>query len=418
MFSQLTPKRLEAIGVALGGAATALCCAFTGGCQPWHQLNQNTLGQGSTVAPLMETMAVENLVLFYVNPDAVPSQIAISGGSVATTDQTSIGANDPVNVGVTRVIAATTSVTKSLASNTLSPSLNNQQNQNWTIETITDPDKLGRLTALYRYVTVPGANLCKEYPEVMIPAGAPVNDSGNINQADASTWSAVTQADTIDAYETYRKIFPRGQHFAAAALREHQIERGIPESKDEDDWASALKTDTAGSYGNYLKQHLKDGHHVSAARDRLDSLIAAAAPKKKRASPDFVPDESLLTEPNCIKCSSKANLGNSSALGPARGVGYCPGSKDIYINRRLVDKFWLAIVPAGTAMSGFVPIGSARGFDAYTDRPAAWHHFVLAVQQAMETGSGVTGGKVTTTTPGKPKITTFVLPAQPVPLLQ
>jgi len=368
----------------------------------------------------MEQLAVQNLVLFYVNPNAIPSQVAINGGTVTTVDQASINANDPLNKSVTRAVAATTTVTTALAAHTVTPSLNNQQSQNWTIQTITAPDQLDRLTALYRYVTVPGADLCTEYPEVMISAGAPAPDSvDNPNAADAVAWNAATAADAIDAYEAYKAAFPKGQHLDAANLREAQIRKAPPpDNQDENDWASAVKADTAASYANYLKSH-KNGIYASVALNRVKTFIAAAVPKEKKPFPAFVPDESLLTEPDCIKCSRKANIGNSSALGPAGGIGYCTGSKDLYINQRLIDQHWLVIVPAGTDVPDSIPIGSAGGFDAYATKPEAWHRFVLAVQQAMETGSGVAAGKTNPSGPGKPKaITTFVLPAQAVPLLQ
>jgi hypothetical protein len=152
----------------------------------------------------------------------------------------------------------------------------------------------------------------------------------------------------------------------------------------------------------------------------LTKPIAAAAPKPKMAGPAFVPDESLLTEPECIKCSRKANVGNTSAVGPPRGIGYCFGSRDIYINSRLIYNRWLVIVPAGTAVPDLTLIGSSAGFDAYTENPAFWHQFVLGVQQAIETGSGVVaGGKSIASSSSKLKTTTtIVVPAQASTLLQ
>jgi hypothetical protein len=399
--------------------ASALTCAILCGCQPWQQLNENTLGQGSTVARLMEQLAIQNLVLFHINPNAIPSQVAINGGTVTTVDQASIATNDPLTQSVTRTVAATTTVTTALAAHSVTPSLNNQQSQNWTIETVTAPDQLDRLSALYRHVTVPGADLCTEYPEVMIAAGAPADDSvNNPNAADTVAWNAATAADAIEAYQAYKAAFPKGQHVDAANLREAQIRKAPPtDNQDENDWASAVRADNAASYANYLKNH-KNGNYASIALNRVNAFIAAAVPKEKKLSPAFVPDESLLTEPDCIKCSRKANIGNSSAFGPAKGIGYCTGSRDLYINQRLLDKHWLVIVPAGTDVPDLMPIGSAGGFDAYATKSEAWHRFVLAVQQAMETGSGVTAGKTNPGAPGKKAITTFVLPAQAVPLLQ
>lgn len=401
-------------------AASALVCAIVSGCQPWRQLNENTLGQGSSVASLLEKLAVQNLVLFHINPHAIPSQISVNSGTVTTVDQASISTNDPLNRGVTTAVAAATTVTTSLASHVASPSLNNQQNQNWVIETVTAPDKLDRLTALYRYVAVPGVDLCREYPEVRVAAGAPAGGAGNDpGVADTTAWNAATGGDAVDTYEAYKTAFPKGLHIDAANLREAQIRKAPPAGDpDENDWTAALKTDSASSYANYLRNH-KNGIYATVALDRVKAFIAAAVPKAKKLAPSFVPDESLLTEPDCIKCSRKANIGNSSALGPARGVGYCPRSTDIYINLRLIYNRWLVIVPAGTAAPDLTLIGSAGGFDAYTENPAFWHQFVLAVQQAMETGSGVVaGGKSSPAGSGKPKTTTFVLPAQAVPLLQ
>jgi hypothetical protein len=403
-------------------AAITLACAIVSGCQSWRQLNENTLGQGSSVASLLEKLAIQNLVLFHINPHAIPSQVNINGGTVTTVNQASISANDPLNKGVTTAVAAATTVTTSLASHVASPSVYNQQNQNWTIETVTAPDKLDRLTALYRYVTVPGADLCREYPEVRVAAGTPAdgagNDPGAADAADTAGWNAATGGDAVDSYEAYKAAFPKGRHIDAANLREAQIRKAPPAGDaDENDWAAALKSDSAPSYANYLRSH-KNGIYAAAALDRVKAFIAAAVPKTKKLSPAFVPDESLLTEPDCIKCSRKANLGNSSALGPAGRINYCPGSRDIYINLRLIYNRWLVIVPAGTAVPDMTLIGSADGFDAYTENPAFWRQFVLAVQQAMETGSGVVAGKPNPAGPKSKATTTFVLPAQAVPSLQ
>jgi hypothetical protein len=95
-------------------------------------------------------------------------------------------------------------------------------------------------------------------------------------------------------------------------------------------------------------------------------------------------------------------------------------SRDIYINQRLLDRQWLAILPIGTEMPpNFFPVGSAAGFNVYADRPDVWHQFVISVQHAMDTGAGAAGGKTSATGGRKAaKTTTFVLPAQAVPLLQ
>jgi hypothetical protein len=400
-------------------AAGVVACTVTGGCQPWRQLNDNTIGQGGSVAPLLERLVVQNLVLFNANPDAIPSQIAVTAGTVTTVDTESISTNDPFTLSVTKAVAATTAVTTAMGSHTATPSLNNQQNQNWTIQTITAPDMLDRLTALYRYPTAPGADLCREYPLVLIAAGPPSNDS-DVSSGDAVAWTAATQADVIESYEAYKETIPKGQHVTAASLREAQIRKApSADDSDENDWANAVKSDSITSYATYLKNH-KNGNYANMALGRLRNLMAAAVPKRK-ASPTFVPDESLLLEPDCVKCSRKANLGNGSALGPARGVGFCPGSRDIYVNQRLLARDWLAIAPVGTEVPPyFVSIGGSGGFNVYTNRPDAWHRFVLAIQQAMETGNGVAGGKVSPGGAGKASksTTTFVLPAQAVPLLQ
>ena len=92
--------------VRVAAASALVACAVLNGCQPWRQLNGNAVGQGSSVASLMERLAVQNLVLFHVNPHAIPSQINVNSGSVTTVDQAAISANDPLNQGVTRAVAA------------------------------------------------------------------------------------------------------------------------------------------------------------------------------------------------------------------------------------------------------------------------------------------------------------------------
>jgi hypothetical protein len=51
---------------------------------------------------------------------------------------------------------------------------------------------------------------------------------------------------------------------------------------------------------------------------------------------------------------------------------------------------------------------------------AVWHQFVLSVQHAMDNGAGVAEGKISEAADNKKaaETTSFVLPAQAVPLLQ
>jgi len=58
---------------------------FLTGCAS-YQLNSNTLDVGSTVESLQTKQVLHNISKFIDNPDTIPDQIAISGGTITTTN--------------------------------------------------------------------------------------------------------------------------------------------------------------------------------------------------------------------------------------------------------------------------------------------------------------------------------------------
>ena len=146
-------------------------CTLTG-CAS-GQLNYNTEDLAGTVDKLIKDQIVANIVRFVQDPNTIPAQVAIPAGSVTTVNQVSASWADPLSKALTAtqtlIKSAAPSLTGTstsvLASSTLTPSVNNQASQNWSLSTISVAEPLRRIRALYRYITnAPNSDICREYP--------------------------------------------------------------------------------------------------------------------------------------------------------------------------------------------------------------------------------------------------------------
>lgn len=140
------------------GFCIALTLPLASGCAS-SQLNYNTLDLASTTDSLLTRQILYNFSNFIDSAVAVPAQMVISSGTATTSNSVSPTISAPLNAGLTttstmlRAAAPTTTntVTSQTASNTLGVSASDAWNQSWAYAPVTDPDRLKRLQALYRY---------------------------------------------------------------------------------------------------------------------------------------------------------------------------------------------------------------------------------------------------------------------------
>jgi hypothetical protein len=142
---QLGPKRhgqslFRAISITMALAG----CAHT-------QLNSNTLDVASTIQSLYREQALLNLSQFIDDPNTIPSQVDISGGTVETQDGVTSSLNLPLGNQVVR--NGSTLVVQTIQENVRALMLgaNGSWRQNWSITPVTDANALRRLRALYRF---------------------------------------------------------------------------------------------------------------------------------------------------------------------------------------------------------------------------------------------------------------------------
>jgi hypothetical protein len=134
-------------------AGLLLCgCAST-------QLNYNTLDIASTTDSLLTQQILYNFASFLDNEAAIPAQVSISSGTASTSNALTPNFNTPLDTGITTtrtvVTAAANSTTNTqagaTASKTAGLSASDSWNQSWSYAPVTDPDRMRRLQALYRY---------------------------------------------------------------------------------------------------------------------------------------------------------------------------------------------------------------------------------------------------------------------------
>ena len=119
------------------------------------QLNYNTLDLASKTDDLVTQQVLHNFAVFLDNPAAVPAQVTVSSGNATTSNSVTPTLSAPLNNGVTTTrlfsAAPTTTVTEAIASRSLSVAASDSWNQSWSYSPVTDPMRMKRLQALYRY---------------------------------------------------------------------------------------------------------------------------------------------------------------------------------------------------------------------------------------------------------------------------
>lgn len=127
------------------------------------QLNYNTLDLASTTNSLLTNQVLYNFSSFLDSPVAIPAQVTISSGNATTSASIAPSFSTPLDTGLTATktlmtaVAATTTTTttntatSTVASKTAGLNASDSWNQSWAYSPVTDPDRLKRLQALYRY---------------------------------------------------------------------------------------------------------------------------------------------------------------------------------------------------------------------------------------------------------------------------
>jgi hypothetical protein len=82
-----------------------------------------------------------------------------------------------------------------------------------------------------------------------------------------SDWTKASTSNTVDAYQTYLRQHPDGEHRAEADER-------IKKLNDNEAWTQATQANTAQSYHDYL-QKMPAGEHAQQAKDTIESFDRA-----------------------------------------------------------------------------------------------------------------------------------------------
>jgi hypothetical protein len=149
------------LGLGLPRAAAVSCLAIlASGCAS-TQLNYNTLELASTVESLQTKQVLYNISKFIDDPDAIPDQIVVSSGSVATLNSVTPSLSE--TAAHANVVAAAPSATRTLTK-VLTGATTDQWTQSWGIAPIADGDDLRRLRALYLFAALNSTAELDEYP--------------------------------------------------------------------------------------------------------------------------------------------------------------------------------------------------------------------------------------------------------------
>jgi hypothetical protein len=119
------------------------------------QLGYNTLDLASSTNDLVTKQVLYNFAAFLDNPAAIPAQVTVSSGNTTTSNSLSPTLSLPLSTGVTTTRSLAGSQTVTLAdvvgAKSLSVAAVDSWNQSWSFSPVTDPERMKRLQALYRY---------------------------------------------------------------------------------------------------------------------------------------------------------------------------------------------------------------------------------------------------------------------------
>jgi hypothetical protein len=118
------------------------------------ELNENTLDLAGTVGYLQTAQIIDNLGRFIDSPDAIPAQIALTGGIVQIANTINPTWMRPYS------FLTTGGVTTASKEKVLQLDYIDQWTENWNLAPVSDSEDLKRLRALYRYAVYGDAHDC------------------------------------------------------------------------------------------------------------------------------------------------------------------------------------------------------------------------------------------------------------------
>ncbi|WP_157100574.1 hypothetical protein [Rhodoplanes sp. Z2-YC6860] len=117
------------------------------------QLNFNTLDLASTTNDLVTQQVLYNFASFIDNPAAVPAQVTVSSGNATTSNSITPNLTLPLSksLSASNITVLNPTFGNATAAKSLQLSASDSWNQSWSFAPVTDPERMKRLQALYRY---------------------------------------------------------------------------------------------------------------------------------------------------------------------------------------------------------------------------------------------------------------------------
>jgi hypothetical protein len=149
-----------------GGTIATIALLLSSGCAS-TQLNYNAVEISSTIDSVYTRETLNNLSKFIDDPNAIPSQVMMVGGTVQTVNTVNPSISFPLSAQVARTTQATPTALTLTSANTLagtgaSVSGTNSASQNYTIAPLNDANTLRNQRALYRHAVF-GTRLIDHY---------------------------------------------------------------------------------------------------------------------------------------------------------------------------------------------------------------------------------------------------------------
>jgi hypothetical protein len=400
------------------GALAVLVLSFAGACAS-TQLNYNALDLSGTVDDLLTNQIVYNLGRFWVDSYANPSQASIPSGSIGTTNQASASLSAPLNTAVTETNQAATAAgavipsitrvsTGVLASTTITPSLNNQATQSWSLSPNTDSDQERRLRALYRFATRAACKGPESISAVCKPPEQRIDSDKNELRHSLCTKAAAAATACSSSKDKETRFCKEARCEQAAC----QFLKKQPNAQIE------IKTACELEARNEVLLKLWKNPHDDPRKKKLCAeyplIVTQASSNSSREGgrisfKELAPGQSqdckgdktcisvvaydaqFLREPGCIICSASANKGNPAASILAPLSNYCNvpdlGYMELYINPRLTSD-WLQVSSDMMDVSTkSIYMGRYSGLNLCYSDPEDYRQFVLFVLEATNLGS-------------------------------
>ena len=125
---------------------------FLGGCSMFR-LTENTVDVSGTIDVIYTRQALSNLSKFIDQPNAIPSQVDLTAGTVQTSNSITPSVSGPLSNATTK--NSTGLVQTVRAAVNLNVNASDAWQQNWNVAPVTDANTLRNLRLLYRYVIDP-----------------------------------------------------------------------------------------------------------------------------------------------------------------------------------------------------------------------------------------------------------------------